>query len=234
MQIMRASVQALDRVHSFEIDASGVDTNGRRLSLSGVFIVSSGPDKGLSLIMADGPAAASFRVVGGYEYIVANTQFWTDSHLTAQAARRVAGRWLRVPAARLPGFASLRDELNPASAGRCILGTDGVIPTLGGRAQVNGEQVVVLKDDGQHNGAPGKVYVSASGAPLPVLLTQTGPQSTTAPPDRACGDTTNSPQGNGFFGTTNTMTMRFGQYDQVTSITPPPGQFTSLGGPQGA
>jgi hypothetical protein len=227
---MYATVHALDRVHSFEIDAQGRDTNGRRISLSGVFVVSSGPAKALSLAMADGPAAANIRLVAGYAYIVANAQFWMHSRMAAQEAQLVAGHWLRVPAARIPGFASLRDWLNPSTAGRCILGTDGVIPTLAGGSQVNGAPAVVLSDNGRHSGAPGKLYVSASGAPLPLVLTQTGPQSKTTPPDRACGDTANSSPGGGAFGATKTMTMTFSQYGQSIRITPPPGQFTSIGG----
>jgi len=228
MQIMRASADALDGVHSFEIDAHGVDANGRKVALTGVFVVSAGPDKALSLALADGSSAANFRVVAGYAYIVANAQFWTSSRMSASEAQQVAGHWLRVPAARLPGFASLRDWLNPATAGRCILGTDGVVATSGGRAQVNGEPAVVLKAGGPGTGGPVKVYVSARGAPLPLLVTQTGPQSRTTPPDHACGDTVNSSRG--AFGATKSMTMTFGHWDQASTIAPPPGQFTSLSG----
>jgi hypothetical protein len=191
-----------------------------------VFVVSSGPDKALSLAVADGSSAASFRVVAGYAYIVANAQFWTSSRMPASEAQQVAGHWLRVPAARLTGFASLRDWLNPVTVGRCLLGTDGVVATSGGRSHVDGESAVVLNAGGPGTGGPVKVYVSAHGAPLPLVVTQTGPQSTTTPPDHACGDTVNSSQG--AFGATKSMT--FGHWDQATTIAPPPGHFTSLSG----
>jgi hypothetical protein len=192
MQVIRASADALDGVHSFEIDAHGVDTNGRKIALSGVFVVSTGPDKALSMAVADGASVASFRVVAGYAYIIGNAQFWASSRMTSQEAQQVAGRWLRVPVARVPGFASLRDWLNPATVGRCLLGTDGVVATSGGRARINGEPAVVLQATGPRG--PVKVYVSASGAPLPLLVRQTAPQSATTPPDHACGDTVNSSQ----------------------------------------
>jgi hypothetical protein len=227
-QILRASADALDGVHSFEIDAHGRDTSGARILLSGVFVMSPGPDQALSLIVADGPSAASIRVVGGYGYIVANTPFWVHSGMTAQQAQPVAGRWLRIPTARVPGLSSMRDWLSPATAGRCILGTDGSVATLGGHSQVNGISAVVLKDRGRHGGALGDVYVSASGAPLPLRVTQTVSDSGTTPPDRACGDTVNSSQG--AFGATKSMTMTFGHWNEATSISPPPGQFTSLSG----
>jgi hypothetical protein len=228
LQIMRASAQALDGVHSFQIDAHGVDTDGRKVALTGVFVVSTGPDKALSLTVADGSSQANFRVVAGYAYIAGNAQFWTSSRMSAQEAQQLAGHWLRVPTARLPGFASLRDWLNPAKVGRCILGTDGVVATSGGRAQVNGGPAVVLKAGGPETGGPVTIYVSARGAPLPLLVTQTGAQSTTTMPDHACGDTVNSSQG--AFGATKRMTMTFGHWNQASTIAPPPGQFTSLSG----
>jgi hypothetical protein len=232
-EIMRATVRALDHVRSYVVTARGVDAKGRQLRFTAAVVLSTGTGREYSLAVAVGPVAFTLRELDGYDYLAGTYRYWLEAHVKAPEAQQLANHWLRLPVSKLPSFAAFRDLANPSKAGRCLLGTDLLIPTLAGHSRVGADATVALADDGRRSGTPEKLFVSAAGEPLPLEITQTGPQSNTNPVDPACGNSTPSKNG-GPFGNTPTkrMVMSFGDYNQITRILPPAGPFRSTAGGQ--
>jgi len=232
-QIMRASVRALDHVHSYAVTATGVDTKGQQLRLSAAVVLSTGTDREYSLAVAEGPVAFTVRELDGYDYLAGTYRYWIAAHTKAAEARLLENRWLRLPVSKLPSFAGFRDLADPAKAGRCLLQTDLLTPRMAGHSRVAGSGAVALTDNGRRSGTPEKLFVSATGEPLPLEIAQTGPQSDPNPVDPPCGDTAPSKNGGPFGDTpTKSLIMSFGDYNQVTRILPPPGRFLSIPGGQ--
>ena len=232
-EILRATVRALGHVHSYVVTARGVDTKGRQLRFTAAVVLSKGADREFALGLAEGPVAFTVREVDGYDYLAGTYRYWLGAHFKAPQAQLLANRWLRIPVAKVPSFAAVRELADPSKAGRCLLGSDLLAPTLAGHARVGADAAVALADDGRRSGTPEKLFVSATGEPLPLEVAQIGPQSDPNPVDPACGDTAPSKNGGPFGNTpTKTMIMSFGDYNQVTRILPPPGRFLSIPGGQ--
>ena len=83
-----------------------------------------------------------------------------------------------------------------------------------GTATVDGKRVVVLADKGDRpGGSPGRLYVAATGAPLPLREEQTGPQRAGVS-DKRCDDPSS---------TTTRSDVHLSGFDRPLRVSPPRG-----------
>jgi hypothetical protein len=148
----------------------------------------------------------------------------------AAAARRLAGRWIRVAASDAKEFSGLFAELRPKVLAKCVTaeGVTGTL-TLGGAAKVGGTDATVLVVAGDLPGtAPGRIFLSTGSAPLPLRAQVTGPVRPGGK-ETACTDPKS---------TTTSSDVRFSKIDRKLTIRAPKNAIripsTSGGGGSGA
>jgi pimeloyl-ACP methyl ester carboxylesterase len=89
--------------------------------------------------------------------------------------------------AQLPTLGAFIALTKPATLGLCLLGQRLGTLSVAGEGSVGGRGATVLSDAGDLPGsAPGRIYVAASGAPLPLRLTVAGAFRSGGRTDAAC------------------------------------------------
>jgi hypothetical protein len=210
--ILAQTAAALDRVHSFHLQGTGMDAGGLPVTFSGDFSI---PGR-LALTISENGQTFALKLVGGDAYLRANAQYWVAAGSTANAVALLADRWVKVPVASAPGLAQFRALTEPSTLGRCAIESGLGTVTVGGNTVIDGVPAVVLIDHGDLPGtSPGRLYVATSGASLPLLVTQSGPERPGGAPDRACGQTQNRSSS----GTSSSLI--FSRYDLPLRITAP-------------
>jgi pimeloyl-ACP methyl ester carboxylesterase len=170
-RILAAAEAAIDQVHSFHLQATAVlsgtiVSESNYLQLPGV----------ASLAEHNGSDRLDLRAVAGSVYFRGNRAYYASIGVTGAELAKLPGRWLSATPAQLPTAGGLLALTRPATLGLCLLGQHLGTLSVGGTASVNGRRAVVLVDAGNLPGsAPGRIYIAASGSPLPLRLTRTGP-----------------------------------------------------------
>jgi hypothetical protein len=204
-QVVEDAAAALRRVKSFHAEG----TQGRGSSATTGKADVSLPE-GLRVSLQQGQGSASMRIVGGALYIKANEAFWGRQGGVGKNAGELAGRWLKAPLAL---GQDLVDELDPTRLSRCLLKTHGTL-ARGGTATVDGQRAVVVIDKGDRPGtAPGKLFVAASGPPLPLRTLTTGRERPGGRKDPQCDGGTPSQAGD---------EAKFSDYNEPLDIKAPP------------
>jgi hypothetical protein len=210
-QLVFGAQRALGRVHGFHLEGIEEDLHGRATSIVADFRL---PGR-LEMSFVRGGERIEFRLVAGYGYLKAPRSFWATAnrHLPAQALGLVADHWVKVPAAT-SGFAVFAAWANPSTIGECMIGSNLGTVSVAGRATVAGRPAIALIDHGDLPGsARGKLYVTATGALLPLRVTQTGPQRRGGVSDPA----RNEPSGSNS-SDTKAGDLRFSRYNESVSI----------------
>jgi hypothetical protein len=102
---------------------------------------------------------------------------------------------------------------------RCLVENHGTLSS-GGQTTIDGEPAAVILDKGDTAGAtPSKVFVAATGTPLPVRWAALGAQRPGAMKDARCSSHS-SPTHSG-------DALSFGRYDRVPNLAPPHGAMDS-------
>jgi hypothetical protein len=225
-QVLAASVRALSRVHTFQFAAHGVATDGTPITMTGAFVIANGPDRAFSLSVSEGDAAATIRLLNGVLYVTANAPFWQEEKMPAKEVPLVADRWISMPVASDPGAGQYGDMTDPATVGKCAIGIGGgVAASMAGTTIIHGAPAAVLSFAGA---GTMKLYVSAKGAPLPLLEVETGAAANASGP--GCGSPQTGSGSNGFSKPTKSATVVFGDYNVPFRILPPSGQVLSIPG----
>jgi hypothetical protein len=200
-EILTETAKALRQVESFHVDATESSKSTVKADV--------GLPEELRVAIKDGDASASLLVVDGSFYIKGNAGYWRDAD-AARDAETLAGRWFKVPVS----FAKdLTDALDPRTLSRCLVKEHGTL-ARGGTATVDGQRAVVLIDKGDRPGsAPGRLYVAATGEPLPLRVISTGKQRPGGDKDPECGDDTPTRAGD---------EAVFSDYDEPLDVTAPP------------
>ena len=202
-EILAESARALGRVKTFHIDATEASSARIKADI--------GLPKELSLSLKDKASSASMIVANGSFYMKGNPAWWREVD-AGPDSEEIAGRWFKVPLALAE---ELTQYLNPKTLGRCLVKDHGTL-AKGGTATIFGQRAVVLIDKGDKPGtAPGKLYVAATGEPLPLRLVTTGKQRPGGPKRPECGDT-GTPAEPGDVAT-------FSGYNEPLDISAPPG-----------
>lgn len=217
-RLLNASATAIDRVHSFRLQGGGTALDGAPLKLSGQFEL---PGR-LSLTLSAGAQRFDVILAGGFAYLRGNHAFWLGS--APNMASRLSGRWVKMSPRGAPGIGAFVALTDPRTAGRCLVESHLGRLSLASPTTVGGRSVDVVVDHGGVPGsAPGHLYVSRTGPPLPLVATQDGPTTPGGAPDRTCGDTTGNDS------TTQRERIAITGYNQPVNILPPRGAITPPG-----
>lgn len=202
-EVLAQTAAALRRVQSFHLEG----TQGRTTRVEADVGV---PAK-LRLDLRQRDASARILLVEGAFYVRGNAAFWKQAE-AGEAARELGGRWLKMPSSRNE-FAELTRQLDPATLSRCLLESHGTL-ARGGTTTVNGRRAVVIVDKGDRPGtAPGKLYVAATGEPLPLRTLATGRERPGGKKDPLCDSDTPTRPGD---------EATFSNYDEPIDLTAPP------------
>jgi hypothetical protein len=212
--ILAASAAALSGVESFHLEG----TQGAGKKATQVKADVGLPSK-LRLTIGQGDAAATIIVVDGSLYIKANAAFWKGQG-TGQAAQQLADRWLKTPAGS-GELESLTKDLDTKTLSSCLVKGHGTLEH-GGKATVDGQEAVVIVDKGDRPGTnPGKLFVAATGEPLPLRTLATGPERPGGKKDPRCDDSTPTTAGD---------EATFSDYNEPLDFSAPSGAVEIGGG----
>ncbi len=206
-QAVADAAAALRRAQSFHLE--GTQGSGKKATAVKADI---GLPSKLRLDIAQGVSSASIIIVDRSLYIKANAAFWKEQG-AGRAGEQLAGRWLKTPAGS-GELRSIAKDLDPATLSRCLETDHGTLEK-GGTAKVDGQEAVVIVDKGDRPGtAPGKLFIAASGEPLPLRTVATGPERPGGKRDPQCDDTTRTQAGD---------EATFSDYNEPLNLTAPPG-----------
>jgi hypothetical protein len=201
-QALATTANALRKVKSFHIEAN----QGRSTSVIGDI----GEDR-VRLDLKERDASARMLLVDGSFYIRGNTAFWRQSD-AAQQASELDGRWLKLPAAS-GELRQVVERLQPENLSRCLSKEHGTL-SLGGTAAIEGRPAVTIVDAGNKPGTtPGRLYVAATGEPLPLRTVASGNEKPGGDKDPLCdGDSR----------TRNGDQVLFSRFNLGVKVTAPP------------
>jgi hypothetical protein len=203
-QILEQTAATLRQVRSFHIE--GTQARGTEVVKADF----AGPRK-LRLDVRQRDATARMVLIDGSVYMNANVPFWRKAE-AGDVAKELDGRWLKVPGAE-GDLQKIAKEVEPANLSRCLLKDNGTL-AAGGTAKVRGQPAVVIVDKGDRPGtSPGRLYVAATGEPLPLRTIATGPERPGGKKDPGCDSDTPTRAGD---------EVLFSRYDEPLDITAPP------------
>ncbi len=214
-QLLSRSIAALVRVRSFHLYGTWVYTDGRILSLHGDVSL---PGRA-SFTASTSGWTLGLEVFGRSAYVRSSAAYWVAEGLPPSEVSSLADRWVKVPpgSPNLTGYRALTD---PSMLGRCLLQA-GERLRFNGRVLLNGVPTLSLGSSQQaHGGASLALYLSAAGAPLPVMMDQWGPGIPHAHADPACGNTHDASNG------LRSSMVTFSRYNAPERIRAPQGWVT--------
>jgi pimeloyl-ACP methyl ester carboxylesterase len=183
LRILESAEGAIDRVHSFHLTATG-SVAGKPLSVSGSFEL---PGRAV-IVERYGAGTIQLRAIGATVYFRANAGYYKAEGLTGAALAKVNGRWISATSTQIPTLAGFVALTKPATVGLCLLGQHLGTLSVYGVATVGGRRATVLANAGDLPGsAPGRIYVEASGTPLPLRITVSGSFRSGGKAVAACG-----------------------------------------------
>lgn len=202
---------AIRKVRSYHIEGDQTDDDGRA-EIDGD--VSATGDAEITYRLKGGEF--EFRILGAEAYLRGNAAYWKSAG-GAQGgalAEKLADRWVKSPASASADTAELIDQLRPSTLASCV---DVGLGTLsdGGRATVGGTATDVIADAGDRPGTtPGKLFIAASGPPLPLRVLQTGKRTPGGKIDPKCQDEDD---------TSTASDLRLSRFDEPVDIETPKG-----------
>jgi hypothetical protein len=203
-QALEETAAALRQVESFHIE--GTQARGTE-----VVKADFAGSKKLRLDVRQRDATARMVLIDGSVYMNANAPFWRRAE-AGDVAKELDGRWLKVPGAE-GDLQKIAKEVDPAHLSRCLLKDHGTL-AAGGTAKVRGQPAVVILDKGDRPGtSPGRLYIAATGEPLPLRTIATGPERPGGKKDPRCDSDTPTRAGD---------EVLFSRYDEPLDITAPP------------
>jgi hypothetical protein len=175
----------LGQVKSFHFAGRQTDPDGVTRLSGDVFASGSA-----SIGIAQGRGSLRMILLPRSTYLKANAVYWRASggKNGPALARKLAGRWVKVPASVRASVNAILSKLSPKHLASCFstgLGTlsNNGLKTLGGR------KAILLQDKGAQPGtAPGLLYVTADSPVLPLRQIQTGPRKAGGKLDKRCDD----------------------------------------------
>jgi pimeloyl-ACP methyl ester carboxylesterase len=189
LRILASAEAAIDRVHSFHLTARGAIA-GKTLSVSGSFELPGKAD----IIERYGAGTIELRAIGATVYFRANAGYYNAEGVTGAQLARVNERWVSATSSQIPTLGAFIALTKPATLGLCMLGQRLGTLSVAGQGSVGGRRVTVLADAGDLPGsAPGRIYVAASGPPLPLRLTVSGSYRSGGTTNAACDNAATAP-----------------------------------------
>ena len=181
-RLLASAEAAIDRVHSFHLTATGI-VAGKSLSVSGAFELPGRAD----IVERYGAGTIELRAIGTTVYFRANAGYYSAEGVTGAQLARVNDRWVSATSTQLPTLGAFVALTKPATVGVCLLGQRLGTLSVAGEGSVGGRRATVLADAGDLPGSvAGRIYVAASGAPLPLRVTVGGSFRSGGTTDAAC------------------------------------------------
>lgn len=208
-RLLRESARATARLRSYHVSGTQTDKDGDTTMAADV-----AADGRMRARLVMGRQVVQVITVGSDTYIRANRAYWEGiggAHLPL-----LSDRWVKAPSAATADLRSSLRKLLPDHMAACMrksVGAPGIVNE--GVQRWHGRPVVVLRDPGRRPGtSPGRLYLSATGRPLIVRQTQTGPRLPGGRIDTDCDDPKSS---------VVRADATFDHYDRVGPIAAPPG-----------
>ncbi|MCW2966743.1 MAG: hypothetical protein JWM71_515 [Solirubrobacteraceae bacterium] len=200
---------ALRTVKSFHVSGTQIAADGTT-TLDGDVTAQGSVD----LTLTQKGATARIMIIGHGFYLRGARSFWISHKTPPALADKLASHWVKAPAD--PAISRLSQQLVPKTLAHCLTFDAGTIRNAGTRT-FDGQPVWVLSSVGDQPGsAPGQLFISAQGRPLPVRVLQTGPDRPGGAHDPLCNDTSQPD-------TTTHSDIRLSRFDAAVSITAPKG-----------
>jgi hypothetical protein len=210
--ILGDAAAALGKVHSFHLQGAETEKGGP-VAITGDVAL---PGR-VRLNLRQGAGAVDVVIVGKDAFIKANSEFWKSQAGAAAVAGLLADKWVKAPPSATAEFGQFLAVTDPATIGHCLVASHHGTISKAGTDTVAGTPVVVLEDKGDAPGSsPGKLYVAASGPPLPLRVVETGPKKPGGKPDPQCKETS-------VRSTTTASDLRLSDYDKTVTIEAPKG-----------
>ena len=219
--VFSRAVAALDRVHSFRLDATWFYDDVVPRTLRAEFAL---PGR-FRLSIKSGGKDANLVVIGATAYIRGNVPYWAEAVSAPNAVHVLSAHWVKVPASDVPNLGAYQALAQPQTVGRCVLGSTPGTVTGPYRADIDGQTKLALdlQVDGARSGVPGlDILLSATGPPLPLSISNIGPTELSGA-DPACGQLQSQPNP-----VRDTM-LSFSRYDAPIRITAPNGWISDAG-----
>lgn len=209
---LEAIATAMAKVKSMHFEGTATDDDGKQ-TLRGDLTA----DGRAQFSIEGATERAEIRVIGAETFIRANAAFFVEDDDTGTdraASAQLANRWISIPT----GASGLDRELKqllPSTIAKCLTLTAGTIRD-GGMEELDGQQVDVLKDEGDKPGTtPGQLFSAAEGTPLPLRILQTGPTRAGGKKIPECGTDEKD--------TTTRSDVRLSRFDERVTVTAPEG-----------
>jgi pimeloyl-ACP methyl ester carboxylesterase len=211
-QILAAAETAIDHVRSFHLQGSSPLASGAVTVAADIVL------PGKAAVVERLPVGPiDLRLIGATLYFRSPRSYYAAEGVKGATLTALAGHWVSATPSQLPTIGSLLALTNPAILGRCLLGQHLGTLSVGGETTLAGRRAVVLVDAGDLPGsAPGRLYVAASGPPLPLETTTTGPFRSGGRTDAACDVASTTP-------TTTGGTDVISRINEAITISAPPG-----------
>jgi hypothetical protein len=217
--ILRAAAAALRRVGNYSMRAD-LRQHGTR-TIVDLSAVSSHRYEASTTV---GHTSFELIVLSGTVYLRGNARFWRAhaGHAAAarSRARRLAGRWLLLPAGDGRSIERSLGTLAPGTLARCLIEDHGRLTIERRRRLVAHRRAVIVRDAGNAPGAtPSTIAVAADGVPYPLRYVATGRTRRGGRID-VCNDGK---------GADATGTITLGRFGATPAIQPPAGARSGPG-----
>jgi hypothetical protein len=183
--IMADMQRDLGKVKSYRIVAT-VREKRAVSKMSGDVFASGSAD----IVVSDRRGSVRMRQLPNALYMKADASYWksVSGKNGAEVARKVAGRWVKVPASAGVSLKPVLKKLSPEYLASCVTVEAGTVINNGIKT-VAGRRAIELEYKGDRPGtSPGLIYVTADGPVLPVRTVQTGPRKPGGKIDKRCDD----------------------------------------------
>lgn len=210
-QILADVQRDLAKVRSYHFSGLEVD-HGSTTRMSGDVSASGRAD----VTFRERGASVRVILLQSTMYLKANAAFWkaNGGKNGRKLADKLAGRWLKT---NDPSLKSLIDQVLPKHMASCVNVGTGTLKK-GGVSSVGGKRAVVIVSKGDKPGTtPGRLYVTTTGAILPLRVLQTGRRKPGGHIDRRCQDPDD---------TSTSSDVRLGAFNEPLHITAPHGALT--------
>jgi hypothetical protein len=206
-QIAADAVAASKNLHSFRLAGTITDADG----ITRVSAAVAGPGR-ISFSERRASYVVQVIALGSVTYVKGNRAYYSaQPKLTPAQVTKYTDRWLKVSTASNPSFArDLARETNLSIGLRCWSARKRGL-SVAGTGSVGGRAAVIVASDGSEpGGAPGKVYVAATGPAWLLRSVVTGPRKPGGP--SACAEST----------TPRTSDITISDFNQPLPVSAPP------------
>jgi hypothetical protein len=173
----------LGKVKSYRVVATVREKNAVT-KMSGDVFASGSAD----IVIGDRRGSVRMRQLPEASYIKADASYWkaAGGKNGDLLAKKLAGRWVKVPASVSADLKSVVTKLSPKYLASCATVEAGTVINNGIKT-VAGRRAIELEIKGDRPGtSPGLTYVTADGPVLPVRTVQTGPRKPGGKVDERC------------------------------------------------